>query len=106
MDLENSHVIDRKLRKIEDKFEYVNMICLDLNNLLTSQSDCIKTLDTNYGKTLENTTKAKLELVKLQEYKETNSKRNCVVFLALGVIGILTYFIMSLGIKFNYQAIH
>lgn len=95
MDLETSKMKEKRLKRIENKYEYVNMICADLTGLMGQQSDCIRHLDGNYAKGVSNTERAKEEVSNIKAYKDKHDRTTCVVILFVILLAILTVFFMK-----------
>ena len=103
IDLETTVVREKRIRRIENKFEYVNMICADLNTMVESQTDCIKNLDGNFSKGIQNTVKAVKELKQLDKYQDMGTKKLWMMFItvALLAIGIVFYFWTHPQVQFH-----
>jgi t-SNARE complex subunit (syntaxin) len=86
MDLESSVSREHRLKRIEDKYEYVNLICSDINQLMEHQTDCIKNLDGNIDVAVQNTGKGKDELARFNEYKQKTGNKTCALLVVLVLI--------------------
>lgn len=84
MGIESNYSRLHRLKKIEDKFQYVNLICPGINQLIEHQTDCVKNLDWKYETLLQNAIKGKRELARFSESKQKAGDKTCsltVVFL-------------------------
>lgn len=92
----------RRLKKIENKFEYANLIYCDLQGLIDHQTDCISNLEGQYDRIATNTGKATAELAKFNEYKNLSGSKACAV------IGLMLLLIVGLGfflhVRFGWNA--
>lgn len=94
MDLETSQSREHRLKRIEDKFEYVNLICSDINNLMDHQTDCIKNLDGKLDVAVQNTGKGKEELARFNEYKQKTGNKTCALIVVILLILLLTGYVL------------
>lgn len=92
VDLENTVIREAKMRRIQSKFEYVNMICTDLNQLVSQQAECLQTLEGNYTSGLVNANRAKDQLQYLHERQEKSSRTMHVLLLLLMIAAVGTVF--------------
>jgi t-SNARE complex subunit (syntaxin) len=94
MDLESSLSREHRLRKIEDKFEYVNLICSDINQLMEHQTDCVRNLEGKLDVGLQNTSKGKDELAKFNELKQRTGNKTCALVVVFLLIVLLTGYVL------------
>jgi t-SNARE complex subunit (syntaxin) len=103
IDPETTIVREKRIRRIENKFEYVNMICADLNGMVETQGECIRNLEGNFAKGVENTAKASKELQKLNQYHDSSSKKVCVLILLLILAAAGTVFFVRTHPHANFR---
>ena len=99
IDLETTVVREKRLRKIEDKFEYVNMICTDLAHLVDRQGQCIQAIDGKMQSGVQHTVKAKEELAKLHSHRESSGRKLFAVALLLVLVAIASVFVLRPSLK-------
>ena len=80
------------MRRIQSKFEYVNMICTDLNQLVSQQAECLQTLEGNYTQGLNYAGRAKDQLQYLHERHEKSSRTMHVLLLFVLIAAVGTGF--------------
>lgn len=99
--IEEENSIDRqeRVKGVENKFDYINLICQDQNNMADDQTDFIKGINKNYDDGVCNTKNASDKLSKWYEYKEKKGRRNCVMLLFIVIIMVQTinYFKMRIN---------
>lgn len=94
MDLESSLSREHRLKRIENKFEYVNLICSDINQLMKQQADCINHLDGKLDVAVQHTGKGKDELARFNEYKQRTGNKTCALAVAVLLILLLTGYVL------------
>lgn len=85
MMLDDSRVHRRRLKRIEDKFAYVNLIFDDLAGLVDHQAAVVSRLEQNTANVLANSSKAHTELKTAVEGRLGVGRRGWV----LGMLGLL-----------------
>lgn len=92
----------RRLKKIENKFEYANLIYCDLQGLIDHQTECISNLEGQYDRAVMNTGKATTELAKYKDYQNRSGNKTCAA------IGLMVLLMVGLGfflhLRFGWNA--
>ena len=101
IDMYNRDRIER-LKNIESKYEYINMICSDQNGLATEQKDIIKNQNYNYSEGIGNTKAGAEKLATWYDYREKKTKRNCLMIQFIIIIMIFTINFLKIRIESAY----